>query len=194
MLPFIQKYKTFSFYGSVVLCIFSWLSISYVLPPLPLIVYAGSFMPWIYFFVLGVFLTDMKNNYSIWGPIILIIIGVSLQYLEALYSLNEGRMLFGQKVTSVISNTGIILLLFSTRLKSYYSSTYINRIFEYWGFYSFGIYLVHCYFLYVLSFFRVRIVYWSLKCFAVILLTSLFIIFVRAIIPKNVCVKYWGFK
>lgn len=194
LLPFIQKYKTFSFYGSVVLCIFSWLSISYVLPPLPLIVYAGSFMPWIYFFVLGVFLTDMKNNYSIWGPIILIIIGVSLQYLEALYSLSEGRMLFGQKVTSVISNTGIILLLFSTRLKSYYSSTYINRIFEYWGFHSFGIYLVHCYFLYVLSFFRVRIVYWSLKCFAVILLTSLFIIFVRAIIPKNVCVKYWGFK
>lgn len=193
LLPFIQKYKTFSFYGSVVLCIFSWLFISYVLPPLPLIVYAGSFMPWIYFFVLGIIMANRGKKNLVFFSIMLLIVGIALQYLESLYLFSLGHISWGQKATSIVSNTGIILFLFSDRVRTCYNSNKMNRIIEFFGIHSFGIYLVYCYFIFLLSFFN-KINSWSIKCFIVISLTSLFVVIIRYIIPKNICVKYLGFR
>lgn len=123
----------------------------------------------------------------------LLIVGIALQYLESLYLFSLGHISWGQKATSIVSNTGIILFLFSDRVRTCYNSNKMNRIIEFFGIHSFGIYLVHCYFIFLLSFFN-KINSWSIKCFIVISLTSLFVVIIRYIIPKNICVKYLGFR
>lgn len=189
LLPLINKFKNMFLYVSIVCILLSW----GILPPLPLILYAGFFVSWLYYFVLGIVLSETKNYYSISLVVIVIFVGIILQFLETKYLQTWGHISLGQKISSVVSNTGIILLMFSEKLKNAYKSNVICRFFELLGTKSFGIYLTHCYFITLLSFIY-EIKNWSVKCSIVIILSLIFIIIVRNLLPYSVCNRYLGFR
>lgn len=193
LLPLIKLYKRFSLYISLFLTVLSWWIVIYKLSSLPLILYAGPFVCWIFYFVLGVYLSEKKNNYSIFIPVLLIFIGLVLQYLESSTLFSSERMSLGQKCSAVVANAGVILLMFSSRIKSYYRANWFERIFEKIGYNSFGIYLIHCYII-LLLFTISDIEFWSIRCFAVSCVSFLFVVIMRRILPKNIASKFCGIK
>ena len=189
-LPLIKRNLKVSLLLSWLLTLLSWISINYVFPPLPLVVYAGPITTWGIFFVLGVCLSQKKRNYSILIPSLIILLGVGLQFLEVRY-LNAP---VGQKISAVISNIGIVLLMFSSNLQiKYVSQNWICKTFDYLGRKSFGIYLIHCYFIDLLSHF-VGLRLWSLRCLIVILCSVILAHFTKRFLPSQFCSKYLGFK
>ena len=193
LLPLIKKYKPFFLYISVVCILLSWGIVLYILSPLPLILYAGFFVSWLYYFVLGVILSDTRNNYSLFFVGLLILAGLILQYWETEHLLTWERVSLGQKVSSVVSNTGVILLMFSNRVKDAYKSNVISRFFELLGINSFGIYLIHCYFITFLSFFY-EMKNWNIKCMIIIVLSLSFVVLVKNILPHSICNRFLGFR
>lgn len=194
LLPLIQVHKRFSLYFSFLLVVLSWLVFIYKLPYLPLLLYAGPFSSWIFYFVLGVILSKIvKNNYPIIVPILVIFIGLILQYWESIHLFNLGYTVWGQKLTSLVSNSGVIFLMLARKVEYHYKANIIGKIFEFLGRHSFGIYLVHCYFIQIYSH-VLNVNIWSIKCLCVLGFTLIFIFMIRSIFPKYIGIKLFGFR
>lgn len=161
MLPFLNwvyKRSNKGYIALTVLALFlailGWGGKSYVLShyclKLPLILYAGGFWMWSVFFVLGFYLGRRKCNISTQMLILFALFSFALCCVESLY-LNAPSCLdgVGQKPSTMLFSFFVILILLSEQVKFFFEKIH-SRIFDFLvkiGFYSFGIYLVHCYIL-----------------------------------------------
>lgn len=159
---------------------------------LPLLVYAGPFPLWIIFFFLGVFLSNKDRNYNIVLPAIMTAIGLILQIIEYHYWMGYGSSALGIKLSSFIFSSGVILLLFSKKAESRFVGNILFRTVNWIGGISFGIYLLHCYLIIVVSKLLPEIS-WIGNWILVLGLTVIIIWIAKAIFPKF-SIKYLGFR
>ena len=159
---------------------------------IPLILYAGPLPCWLMFFVLGVMIGHKpERNYSIIFPIVITILGFILSVIESDYLLAHYGKGVGIKPSSFIYSAGMIFLMFSNKVENLLSRTgIIYRIMIWIGSLSFGIYLIHCYFV---NFFvkRLPIDSWLLQWALSLFLTVVFILILRKLLPPKYH-KYLG--
>ena len=159
---------------------------------IPLILYAGPLPCWLMFFVLGVMIGHKpERNYSIILPMVIAILGFILSVIETDYLLDHYGKGVGIKPSSFIYSAGMIFLMFSNNVDNLIRRTGAIFRFIIWiGSLSFGIYLVHCYFI---SFFvkRLPIDSWLLQWSLALFLTVVFILILRKLLPTKYH-KYLG--
>ena len=159
---------------------------------IPLILYAGPLPCWLMFFVLGVMIGHKpERNYSIILPMVITILGFILSVIETDYLLDHYGKGVGIKPSSFIYSAGMIFLMFSNKVENLIRRTGAIYRFIIWiGSLSFGIYLVHCYFI---SFFvkRLPIDSWLLQWSLALFLTVVFILILRKLLPTKYH-KYLG--
>ena len=142
---------------SLLLAVCGWAVKSYILPKfgisLPLIAYAGGFWMWSVFFIFGFYFGRLKDrNYSIKPWLLLSSLTFVLCVTESLFLDKLGYGVgVGQKPSAMLFSFCLIPLLFSEKVKvtfdklNFKGTILLSSI----GFYSFGIYLIHCYVLLV---------------------------------------------
>lgn len=160
---------------------------------IPLLLYAGPFPIWLAFFALGVYLGGMqRRDYKLWPFILMLFLGIILSFLEAkyLYSFHQGGL--GIKLWAHFYSFAVIMLLFSAKMEKlcskeniFYKS--VTKI----GILSFGIYLIHCYFILLLHTVHVEL-YWPISILVVLVLAVLFILVVQRLFSR--LIVYLGFK
>ena len=159
---------------------------------IPLILYAGPLPCWLMFFVLGVMIGHKpERNYSIILPMVIAILGFILSVIETDYLLDHYGKGVGIKPSSFIYSAGMIFLMFSNKVENLIRRTGAIYRFIIWiGSLSFGIYLIHCYFI---SFFvkRLPIDSWLLQWSLALFLTVVFILILRKLLPTKYH-KYLG--
>ena len=157
-----------------------------------LILYAGPLPCWLMFFVFGVVIGHKpERNYSIILPMVITILGFILSVIETDYLLDHYGKGVGIKPSSFIYSAGMIFLMFSNKVENLIRRTGAIYRFIIWiGSLSFGIYLVHCYFI---SFFvkRLPIDSWLLQWSLTLFLTVVFILIIRKLLPTKYH-KYLG--
>lgn len=118
---------------------------------IPLVRYAGLFPLWTVFFAYGVYLGKQKQrNYKLYPYVILTLCGLVLSYLESKYYISIGSGGVGIKPSSFLYSFGIIAIAFSSKLENLLQGkTSVERMLNYIGRISFGIYLIHCYFIFI---------------------------------------------
>lgn len=138
---------------SLILAVCGWAVKSYFLPKLgmslPLIVYAGGFWMWSVFFIFGYYLGRKKErNYSIKPWTLLSSLAFVLCFAESLFLDKLGYGIgVGQKPSAMLFSFCFIPFLFSEEVKNAFDKlnckgiVFLSSV----GFYSFGIYLIHCY-------------------------------------------------
>ena len=159
---------------------------------IPLILYAGPLPCWLMFFVLGVMIGHKpERNYSIILPIVITILGFILSVIETDYLLDHYGKGVGIKPSSFIYSAGMIFLMFSNKVENLIRRTGAIYRFIIWiGSLSFGIYLIHCYFI---SFFvkRLPVDSWLLQWAIALFLTVASILILRKLLPTKYH-KYLG--
>lgn len=120
---------------------------------LPSILYAGNFIPWVLFFVLGMFFkkNDLLNNIAykvILGEVVFFLV---LSVIESVFVMNKTNGLngLGQKASAFGLNTFLCILAMHKISISFISRHEYNRFYQVLcllGRYSFGIYLIHLFF------------------------------------------------
>jgi len=143
----------FNNWGGVILCAtisaISIIGVTYLLQiegkSFPLIMYAGPFVLWILFFMLGIWYSTHSRNYSLIPAILTILVGLVASVIESKYYLPMHGGGTGIKLSSFLFSTGMITLLFSEKVEKLYSNNAITRAILYIGEISFGIYLIHMY-------------------------------------------------
>ena len=198
LLPIIKKYTKLSLVLSIPITIASLiiLTILSIDNPLPLIIYAGPFPIWILFFVLGLYLANTPRTYSLKFPIILILLGIVVQFIELSY-INSiyHNLRIGIKASSTLYSSGVILLLFSKKIETIYNNNSENKVlklFDFFGKKSFIIYLCHCYIISIVSTFLYTS-FWSFNFATCFISTILFVLLLQKIAPKSIH-KYIGLK
>lgn len=196
LLPILQKYPRTFLVSSVIISAVSIIVITYLNTikglQLPLILYAGPFVTWFVFYMLGVYYSEHDRGYSLKGVLYLILIGFVLECVEAYYlNTNYGGGV-GIKLSSFIYSYGIILLALSPRVQALYKDNKFTLFIAYIGNISFGLYLTHCYVIMV-----VKAIYpissWFLSFCVVTFLTMSLVFLSRKILPHNIN-KYLGFR
>lgn len=159
---------------------------------IPLIIYAGPLPCWLMFFVLGVLIGHKpERNYSVILPVVITIIGFLLSVMESIYLLDHYGKGVGIKPSSFIYSAGMVFLMFSSKVENLLSRTGIMCRYIIWiGSLSFGIYLIHCYFVsFIVK--RLPINSWLLKWALSLFLTVVFILILRKLLPSKYH-KYLG--
>ena len=159
---------------------------------IPLILYAGPLPCWLMFFVLGVMIGHKpERNYSIILPMVIAILGFILSVIETDYLLDHYGKGVGIKPSSFIYSAGMIFLMFSNKVENLIRRTGAIYRFIIWiGGLSFGIYLIHCYFI-SLCVRRLPIDSWLLQWSLTLFLTVVFILILRKLLPTKYH-KYLG--
>lgn len=168
---------------------------------LPLIVYAGPFPVWIVFFVLGIYI-GKKGELSIPRNklLILTLAGLSLSIAETYMNINLTNSFtgLGIKLGAFIYSFFLIMYLFTYR-DTNNSESPLWKLTVYIGKISFGIYLIHMYFLSYLIRPAVKSLSISnyfinqLLFIGLTLLSCVMIIYFTRKINKSIAVKYLGF-
>jgi surface polysaccharide O-acyltransferase-like enzyme len=169
---------------SLMLAVCGWAVKSYILPKygisLPLIAYAGGFWMWSVFFIFGYYLGRQKERaYSIKPWILLSFLFFILCVFESLFLDKLGCGIgVGQKPSAMFFSICMIPLLLSEKIKGSFDkfNWKLKDLFCSIGFYSFGIYLIHCY---VLLLYRTAVKktlhfpasgYWHWACLTIVVL------------------------
>ena len=185
--------------GGIVSCLISLIWIAGVVymntiqgNELPLILYAGPLPCWLMFFVLGVMIGHKpERNYSISLPIIISVLGFMLSIIESYYLLNHYGKGVGIKPSTYIYSAGMIFLMFSNKMETLISRTGVIYRFIIWiGSLSFGIYLIHRYFVSFLANI-LTIDSWLLQWAIALFLTIVLIQILRKLLPTKYH-KYLG--
>ena len=192
LLPVCQKiinsFPLFGLCGSAALSAFSigfitWIRVFKQIE-IPLIVYAGFFFLWIFFFVLGIYLARTERSYNISYIFLFLLFSLTLEYFETRFidKLGYGG---GIKPSSFLYSAFVILLLFSKKIEKAWNSYnfYFSSLVVWIGKMSFAIYLTHSLFArFVLP--RLSITHlWLTDWVIVFLLDLLFVYFLRKVIP-----------
>lgn len=185
LLPLLQKFHRRGVILSALITAISVIIFNYFIDvQLPLVVRVGPFVYWIVFFALGIELSNRKRNYSLILPIILLVIGFVTQLYETHYLMDLDKGGIGIKVSAWIYASGTILILFSRKLEILYKErTIITKAVRYVGELSFGLYLIHCYFITVINHF-LPLLNWGYKGIMTVILSILFIVCCKKIFPK----------
>lgn len=167
---------------------------------IPLVIYAGSFPVWIVFFVLGIYLGKNKIHLSTLKLMIFTILGLLVSVAETYFNIwYTGRFTgLGIKTGAFIYSFFAIVFLFSLNT-NFASDSIIWKVMVYIGKISFGIYLIHMYFMsYLIKpiITHIQINNWFLQQLFIISLTLVFcmtMIFFAKKINNSFAVKYLGF-
>lgn len=119
-------------------------------------------------------------------------LGIVLSFLEAkyLYSIHQGGL--GIKLSAHFYSFSVIILLFSAKVERlYFKENLFCRLVTKIGVLSFGIYLIHCYFISLLNAFNIEF-NWSMSLLSVLVLSVLFILVIQKLFPRYTI--YLGFK
>lgn len=156
---------------------------------LPLIVYAAPFTFFGFYFVLGMALGKSRRDYPLLWPVIGMVVGSILQMYE---SCHWGG--YGVKLSSIIYSASAILFLFSRDLEVRYNhrENVIGRAVRHCGEHSFGIYLTHTYFLFIIRYLELPFNFYL--TWVITLLLSVGMVTVgKRLLPKY-AEKYLGFR
>lgn len=160
---------------------------------LPLIVYAGPFTTWLVFFYVGVILSKSERTYNIRRYFCLLPVSVIAMMVEAYLLDMNGQNGAGLKPTVYIFSLLMILILFSKQVQELYNeNNTLNQIISYIGRISFGVYLIHCIVLMILSHI-INTNVWVVRWFLAATISILIIMISRRFMPERVN-KYIGFK
>lgn len=148
------------------------------------IVKGGPFPVWLVFFVIGIYVGNMKERtYWLWPWILLLLAGLILSYFETkwVYPLHHAG--YGIKPSSHLYSLAAIMLLFSQKVQKLLSSdNWLFRTLAYLGRISFGVYLVHCFFImFITHFFHLN---WAVLTVGTIMLTVTFICVTQKVVPR----------
>lgn len=159
---------------------------------MPLLLYAGPFPVWLVFFVEGIWIGKMKTrDYNLVYWLLLVCFGVVFSYIESKILLSFHNIGVGIKLSSHIYSFAIIMVLFSSKIQSLFCNKGLNRLITYIGSISFGIYLIHIFYITILKYILSHAGWFILFC-CTLLLTVMSIYLVRKIIPSSV-LKFIGF-
>ncbi|MBE6291670.1 MAG: acyltransferase [Bacteroidales bacterium] len=195
LLPLLQKYPRSFLDSSVIISAVSIIIITYLTSikglQLPLIIYAGPFVTWFVFYMLGVYYSMYDREYSLKSVLWLILIGFVLECLETYFlNTNYGGGV-GIKLSSFIFSYGIILFVLSPKTQALYKDNKFTSFIAYVGKISFGLYLTHCYVITVVkNIFPISS--WFISFCVVSILTILLVMLSRKILPQYIN-KYLGF-
>lgn len=190
-LPLLQRLSNRFIYLFAILQILTTIGISYLSLfkslHLPLTIDGGICLLWISFYFMGIILSRSTRTYSLKIPIFLIIIGILLSVVESqwLISLTGGG--FGaNKISSYIYSTGVILLLFNTKLEVKYNNSRCksNRALHILGNLSFGIYLSHLYIINILRHYHVD--NWAILWLMGLIISAGAVIVARKVLPYRI--------
>lgn len=118
-------------------------------------------------------------------------LGFILSVIESNYLLDHYGKGVGIKPSSFIYSAGMVFLMFSNKMENLLSRTGIIYRFIIWiGSLSYGIYLIHCYFVnFIVN--QLPIDSWLLKWTLSLFLTTVFILILRRLLPTKYH-KYLG--
>lgn len=185
--------------GVIVSCLISFIWVAGVVylntiqgNEIPLLLYAGPLPCWLMFFVLGVVIGHKpERNYSIILPIVISIFGFMLSVIESHYLLDHYGKGVGIKPSTYIYSAGMIFLMFSHKVENLITRTGVIYRFIIWiGRFSFGIYLIHRYFVSFLAN-RLPLDSWLLQWTLALFLTIVLIQILRKLLPTKYH-KYLG--
>ena len=188
LLPILQKYKHIMMPLSIVVSTFSISLITYLSTiqdmHLPLIIYAGPFVTWFVFFMLGVYYSSSKINYTVKQAVAVMIIGFILECIETYWLNTSYGGGYGIKLSAFIYSFGVIMFILSPEVKSAYKSNKFTSIIANVGNISFGVYLTHCFVIKVVD--NVLPIHsWALSWLLVVAITSMVIVAARKILPHG---------
>lgn len=198
LLPVLQNIKRWrGVKPCILISVVSIVLVTYLLEirgmSLPLVVYAGHGDLWLMFFVIGIVLRRSPLNCSLWWCVGLVILSFVWQMVEAywLYSFNGGGL--GIKPSSFLFSMSVILFLFHPLVVSRYSERkrcirWIRGL----GRISFGVYLIHCFFILILSRMGMGQLPWSLLWMVVVVASIMTIAIFKKLFPKFLN-QYLGF-
>lgn len=194
LLPFLRNVKLRGVIFSACISFASIIALTYMTKisgvELLLIGFAGPFPVWLIFFVIGIYLRNNKRNYSLILPIILLILGLLLQYMETrFWNINYGGG-FGIKLSAFIYSLLIIVVLFSNKSENLYRRNIITKIVEYIGSISFAIYLYHMFTTYSFGILHINDLSWLIRWGACLIMTIIIVEVMKRIIPKK---SHWYF-
>lgn len=160
---------------------------------LPLVVYAGPFPVYGFFFVLGIWLSRRPRTYRLFPLFVLLLLSLVLAMWETKWQMSFHGKGIGIKPSAYLYSTFAVLILFSRRLQDAYTEkSQIARFLQWVGGMSFGVYLSHIYFIGL----AVRLVptdSWILKWLVATFLTLAFIAAVKRVAPRF-SAKWLGFR
>lgn len=196
LLPILQIRPKLNLVLSILISFISILVVTFLLSvkgiSLPLLIYAGPFVVWLVFYMLGVFYSKTQRTYSIKQACLFVILGFILSILETYYWQTYYTGGIGIKLSAFIYAYGIILLILSQKAEQSYRENWFTSTIAFIGQISFGIYLIHCYLINLLNSINPCNI-WCIKWFLTSLLTIVIIIICRKILPSSI-LKYIGFK
>lgn len=161
LLPLFKHISKNTLNGAAVISIASMIVVTYLTCikgyNIPLILYAGLFPLWIIFFAIGCYLGKAKGsvNYRLKWWYILFVVGLVGSYFESKWLVSiSGEGYGGIKFSSFIFSFAVIMIcLSSTTIKFYKThSGKLSALIAKIGGISFGIYLIHCFLIMIISF------------------------------------------
>lgn len=196
LLPILQsRMSTKGLALSLVISLLSVAIITYLMQikgiSIPLVIYAGGFPLWLVFFYLGLYLRKCsEREYKVAHVIHLVLITFILQVIETRYLMTFNGGGVGIKPSSFLFSFCIILVAFSKKMENLFERCKrilypVVKI----GNFSFGIYLAHCYFIYLLGIYFPYDGYgtWVINTIIALLLSLATIVILRKIVNK----RYW---
>lgn len=195
LLPMLQKFKHVMMPISVVVSFFSILLITYISSvqgiQLPLIVYAGPFTTWFVFFMLGVYYSSSKINYTIKQAVSIIVFGFALECIETYWLNTNYGGGYGIKFSAFIYSIGVVMFILSPKVKAFYTHNKLTSLIAYVGNISFGVYLIHCFVIRAVNFI-LPVRSWVMLWFMTVIITSIICSIARNVLPKHLN-RYLGF-
>ena len=192
----LQKYRHTMMPISIAVSMLSILLITYLLSvqgmQMPLIVYAGPFITWFVFFMLGVYYSSEEIKYTVIQAIAVIIFDLVLECIETYWLNTNYGGGYGIKLSAFIYSIGVIMLILSPKVKAAYKSNKLTQIIAYIGNISFGIYLIHCFVITGINY-LLPTHSWAFSWLLVVILTSVVVAIARKILPVGLN-KYLGFS
>lgn len=194
LLPVFQKINRMGIIACTMTSLMSISIISYIMKikgvELPLIVYAGPFPVWCVFFAMGCYLRKCRREYSLYFPIILLVICIALQYMEtSFWNVNYGGG-FGIKLSAFVYSMTVIAVLFATKTERLYKHNFITKAIEYIGSISFAIYLYHLFTTISFGMLHINQLPWLIRWSVCLVLTIVAIEILKKIVPNK---YHWCF-
>lgn len=159
----------------------------------PLLIYAGPFPVYGFFFVLGVWLSRQPRTYKLFPLVVLLLLSLVLSMWETKWQMSFHGGGIGIKPSAYLYSAFAVFILFSRRLQdAYMGRGLVARGVQWIGGVSFGVYLVH------MNFIGFAPVLsgpgrWLAGWMVTTLLTLAFIVVVKRLMPRF-SVKYLGFR
>ena len=195
--PLLIKAKSGGVKISILISMLSITLVTYIMQvrgvSLPLVVYAGHCDLWLMFFMMGIMIRRSGVRYSLRMLVLLAFLSLVWQFAESSYlcSFNGGG--FGIKPSSFVFSTVIVLILFHPSIVNNYKEVSLGVI---WvrklGRISFGVYLIHCFFIQIFSYVGLKGLPWGLTWILVVSASAGTVLICRKTFPLSLN-RYLGF-